>query len=955
MINKSEINNPYRPLDLGSVESFYHEDVIKEIKENLDPGQDNRVIVLLGNPGSGKTSTLRRLAATPQLLGKDYIPVYLDARKYKKVDFEGLLLSIFKDVSERLKEFGYTIPKPGHCPKRTNGDSSDLLESLLLMLDSELHREVTLLLILDECDALLQIMDGPTVSKVIDTLKQIDRDWANYALVLAGNKKLHKTSQAVSFRGLMDDVEPITIEEMLAETTVRDLIVSPVKGLINYDEKAVEKIVWLSGKNLYFQQLICHYVFDLLMEQQETTCSEAVVEATVQRLFVDERPEFAFAWDNYLSTEARLLVSALADESITVKNGPFYDIKEKTLLDHIFGRDIAGQARVLQEFDYIHELKKRRFDQYPFKIPLVGLWIQRAHPFIKTIIDSIDQIAERIDLNHLIPVMEKLPAEQLLPLDQQVILDIAGKWTLVKNLAMGKNPVGQGQVADFFRVFAEYLNLSIKEESTGQGNVAVIDIKSLGIGQLEEAYCFMQERLELTRDGISHIEKSLAGLAQEGKQKLALFFYFQPSDSVNRILNKAYLNVIPVSKDDIKRIVFSEKARENFKYIILDRLSLTKVCPYQVVGPETTIFYGRNDIIQSISSAANTSYAVVGARKIGKSSLLLRIKENPPPQTEYIHMNMDMAFSGSGNYHTFLSSLEIEIEETLGEKVLFGLFSFSRKIHKLPVIIRQLSYAGRKLVFIFDEIDKLIEFDSKKGHHLMSIFRSLSQAKTCQFVFAGFKELYDQKRNMNHPLYNFCEEIRLTPLEEEAALALVTGPMESIGLHYHDPEDRKLILYYTACHPILVQFFCKQLIGQVEQHKDVDQKRTIFRADIEAVYSLAYEKFIIDEVYMFFKDLNNLERLILIVLAEKEIMSGQKISSAPEIKDWLSELGISISLEEIHKLLAYFVLRFILVEAGKTGYAFALPVFPAILKERAGSHFKTKLIEEIKENERKSL
>lgn len=953
MINKSEINNPYRPLDLASVESFYHEGVIKEIKEKLDPAQETRVIVLQGNPGSGKTSTLRRLAASPRLLGKDYIPVYLDARKYKKVDFEGLLLAIFKDVAGRLKEFGYTLPKPGHRPKRTNDDSSDLLESLLLSLDAELHREVTLLLILDECDALLQVMDGPTVSKIIDTLKQIDRDWANYALVLAGHKKLHQASRAVSFRALMDKIEPITIEEMLAEATIRDLIISPVKGHIAYDEKAVDKIVWLSGKNLYFQQLICHYVFDLLMERQEITCSEAVVEEAVQRLFADERPEFAFAWDNYLSTEARLLVSALADESITVNNGPYYDIKEKTLLDHIFGRDIAGQAQVLQEFDYIYELKKRRFDHYPFKIPLVGLWIQRTHPFIKTVIESIDQIAEKIDFNHLIPVMEKLPAEQLLPFDQQVILDIAGKWTQVKNLAMGKRPVGQGQ--DFFRVFAEHLSLSIKKETAIQGNASIIDIKSLGIGMLEYAYCFLQDKLELNREDINRVERSLAGLAQEGKQKLALFFYFQPSDSVNRILKKNYLNVIPISTDDIKGIIFSGKPRENFKHIILDRLSLAKVCPYQIVGPETTIFYGRDDIIQSISSAANTSYAVVGARKIGKSSLLLRIKENPPPQTEYIHMDMDMAFSGSGNYHTFLAFLERKIEETLGEKISFGFFSFNKRLHKLPAIIQGLSTDYRRLVFIFDEIDKMIEFDSRHDHHLMSIFRSLSQASACQFVFAGFKDLYDCKRDIGHPLYNFAEEIWLKPLEEEAALALVTEPMESIGVYYNDPEDRKLILYYTACHPNLVQFFCKQLIFQVEQHKDVDQKRTIFRADIEAVYSLAYERFIIDEVYMFFSHLNNLERLILIVLAEKELTSGQKTFSAPEIKGWLSELGISISLEDIHKLLVYFVLRFILAEAGKNRYAFALPVFPAILKERAGSHYKTTLIEEIKANDKKSL
>ena len=56
-----EIKNPYRPFDNESGEWFYHEDVIRQIKEIFETNPGNQVIALYGKPGSGKSSILKRI------------------------------------------------------------------------------------------------------------------------------------------------------------------------------------------------------------------------------------------------------------------------------------------------------------------------------------------------------------------------------------------------------------------------------------------------------------------------------------------------------------------------------------------------------------------------------------------------------------------------------------------------------------------------------------------------------------------------------------------------------------------------------------------------------------------------------------------------------------------------------------------------------------------------------
>lgn len=178
---------------------------------------------------------------------------------------------------------------------------------------------------------------------------------------------------------------------------------------------------------------------------------------------------------------------------------------------------------------------------------------------------------------------------------------------------------------------------------------------------------------------------------------------------------------------------------------------------------------------------------------------------------------------------------------------------------------------------------------------------------------------------------------------------LITRPMDSIGVQYQNIEDREIILEYTACHPNLLQFFCEELIDKIEEHGKVEERRTIYRKDIEKLLSSKYENYIMDEIYMFFSDLPDINRLILVLLVEEYMeQPGQITFSLAKIRDKLIQQGLEVSINKVHRNLRNLVMRFILVDKGNENYCFALPVFPGILKKRIDNDFKNSLIDELK-------
>jgi Cdc6-like AAA superfamily ATPase len=954
-------DNPYHASDFELGNWFYREDVLETLKTRFENQPGNKFIIFRGSPGTGKTSMLKYIKGAPHQLekekrrgedqGENYIPIYLDSRDCIGLDSDNLLSFLYEAIIEKLKESAHVIP--------VFDDTKELpgkgltVETVLSDIDTYLEEDDVLVLLVDEVDTFLENIDVKFISDYITRFGHIKKNWNNYGLILAGDKNPVNITTNKTINQFLQTAFHIEIEGFLAEETVKKRIIEPVIDQIRFDNDAVREIIWYAGSHLYYQQLICYYIVNLLNEEERNHCSKEDVETAVQRILSDsernKRPDFAFTWQNKMPVETRLLASALMDESITEKRKNSYFLKENNLLKNIFAGKIDKEIYKSPGCIYFNPKQGKGFPGFPLKIPLLGLWIQKEHPFIKTIIENIESIADKIDMDDINAEIEAAPTNKLPTFGREVILELSQSWRLLEDSITVTPPTLVRTYIERFRQgLSTLLSLDIKEPAS-KGNYFILDIRNLNIGILDEAFCFIQDRPEITEKDIAGIENIATSVAQDTKTQLSLYFYFRKSIMVEDLEKKTYLNLIAIDTNDLKRIIFSNRPRETTRKIILSNLSLQKVSPYQTAGPATTTFYGRTKIIDHITRITNTSYSIIGARKIGKSSLLLRVCDSPPPNTYYIFINMDQVFRGVSDYKPFLRDLQQKIAEIFNLKVNLVRFTTGRSLSRLHDVIRKLSRDNRKIILVFDEMDILVKFDRTHEYRLLHTFRTMSQNNYCQFIFAGFKELYHRKREIENPLYNFCKEIILAPLDRKAALDLITRPMDSIGVQYQNIEDRELILEYTACHPNLLQFFCEELIDKIEEHGKVEERRTIYRKDIEKLLSSKYENYIMDEIYMFFSDLPDINRLILVLLVEEYMeQPGQITFSLAKIRDKLIQQGLEVSINKVHRNLRNLVMRFILVDKGNENYCFALPVFPGILKKRIDNDFKNSLIDELK-------
>lgn len=950
-----EIINPYRPYDLEWGTWFHHDDVLQQIKKRFEIHKDNKAILIHGRLGAEKTRILKKIGNSPGFIGENYIPIYLDLRKFMEFAAHELLFYLAREVIEKLKIRGYAIPAEimDAYGDKESEISDFTVTRTLLSIDSYFENKV-LLIVLDRFDDLLKRMGTETIANYIQYFMYLEKNWNNYALII-GVKHPYDLRYSEVIKQFLDPVFKINLEKnVLKKKDLEKLIRDPIGSDLKFTINAIKKIIWYSGKNLYFQQLICYFLVRCIDEKERHQIESKDVGDVLERILKDQKGEFNKSWENELSVEMKLVASALADERVTEKRTNLYILKENKLLEAIFGEQIPNKIEELYDIGFIEKIHGRHFSEFPFKIPLFGLFIQKEHSFIKTVVESIDAIADRIELPLLIQEAANTPADQLSLFDKDAIVDIAEEWTSLKKCIMEKQCApNKDEIEGFLKSLSNLLNLKMNITDIEQSNENYIsmDIKNLNIGSLEEAFCLIQGRPAITESDIFNLENKAGGLGQDMKIKFTLFFYFQSSKLVENLAKKTYLNLIAIEENDIKKILFSKRPQDTLRRIILSRLSLQYISPYQTHGPAKATFYGRSEIINRIIGSPNTSFSIVGARKIGKSSLLYKIYDNPPPGTTYILMNLEVEFGNVKNYNKFLKILVEKIEERFNKKVNLPL-TFAKKIKKLLEIISELSRQWKKITFILDEIDGLLELDKKNNYQLMKNFRHMSQNRYCQFIFSGFKELYNTKRHIENPMYNFCEEIILDPLDEEASLDLITKPMESIGIHYHRNEDRKLILEYTARHPNLLQYFCTQLVKKLGKHNDIEQRRTIFKNDIEDLFDNEYQNYIMDDVYMFFSDLSPINRLILMLLVEPS--SENRFFSIDEVKGILMDHGIDIPTNDIHRNLRELVVRFILVDEGKN-YRFSLDKFSGILKEKIDMDFKNETIKEIKSNVRKSL
>ncbi|WP_438033169.1 protein kinase domain-containing protein [Sorangium sp. So ce204] len=365
---------------------------------------------------------------------------------------------------------------------------------------------------------------------------------------------------------------------------------------------------------------------------------------------------------------------------------------------------------------------------------------------------------------------------------------------------------------------------------------------------------------------------------------------------------------VVLDREQLASLVIANEAHRFVEMILEQGTDPGSLSPYVVRGPvPENMFFGREREVKTLTQSIGTrSFAVVAGRRMGKSSILLRVQRvlATDPRYEPLYLSCeDRPTRGE-----FLAMLGGEVDTKGGGAVDVALVR--------PHIAALRKHAsGRTVVLLLDEIDALLADDVAHGGRLFRALRAVAHEGHCRFVFSGSRTLYQQLHDPASPFFNFCEELLLRPLDDNAVEAIVRKPMQQLGFELLDPERVvAAIMDVTSSHPNLVQLVCQQLVvGTLD--------RRVAAADVGRI--AAQRELQRDVIETAWSDTTPCERIVSLLLPGPTFSLAELMAEARR-RGLLDEGRVTEALEmlDLYSLVAY----------DGDQYRFAMAAYPAMVR-----------------------
>jgi AAA+ ATPase superfamily predicted ATPase len=275
---------------------FGRQDVFDTLREKLSDGEMQHILVLYGRRRTGKTSLLLRL---PKQLSDSHIVVYLDIQSTEILSgtpqhLEYITNIISKTVSEALpKGAAFCAPtREDYERNPTHYFQQVFLPGLIGAIGQR-----KLLLVFDEFQA---FEDKISRGELNAGFLPFMRNWVQFSdqidFIFAGSKTLEELNK--NLWGVLFNLSVVHELELLKPSESRDLMVKPLAPVGGtYDEPALDRLDWFTGRHPYFIQLLCSKVVEELNRREQKIVSVAVVDAAAQELIDNAAPQLRFLWD----------------------------------------------------------------------------------------------------------------------------------------------------------------------------------------------------------------------------------------------------------------------------------------------------------------------------------------------------------------------------------------------------------------------------------------------------------------------------------------------------------------------------------------------------------------------------------------------------------------------------------------------------------------------------------
>lgn len=424
-------------------------------------------------------------------------------------------------------------------------------------------------------------------------------------------------------------------------------------------------------------------------------------------------------------------------------------------------------------------------------------------------------------------------------------------------------------------------------------------------------------RNEVNSDTIADIRDLIRLLEKLNRSRAYLFAIVVALENADKIrkqlLDTPFVQeLIVVSKENFKKILMARDPLLILRSFIIDQVDILSLSPYITTGPTSdTMFFGREPEIREMTQRLTyASYAIIGGRRVGKTSLLDRLHRVHLPASDFHTIYQDCSTVYS--YHAFLATPIRNWQPSPPSRDLVTFSDLFRSLH-----------ANDFFVLLLDEADKLVQVDRPSNWPLFNTLRNFSNSGLVQIILSGERTLRDALRDPKSPLFNFANEILLGTLDYPTVEELVTRPMAQLGIEFVDEKiivDR--IWAFTSGHPNVVQRLCHRLIEKLNKHNT----RRITLDDVNAIIEdPAFQRD--DFLSTYWEAATSLEKIISLLMADDE-----SVRTLRTVRQTLRKrCNLQPKAREVDDALQRLVDLRSILKRRSTGYEFAVEAFPRVV------------------------
>lgn len=381
----------------------------------------------------------------------------------------------------------------------------------------------------------------------------------------------------------------------------------------------------------------------------------------------------------------------------------------------------------------------------------------------------------------------------------------------------------RGKLPDFLRYLEEVLGYRVSLHLKVLGyDLYFIDLSSLKLRFSERTPVIWVGKEDMGTIEPRDLAQSLADVirTQRLAERNPIIMLPGSGEALRNQFRHMFVSALVLDQPAQQAVRESRRPSSELLSRLVAQIDLSLLTPYETSKPVMgSRFFGREFEVRRILQSSDTNFAIMGIRRIGKTSLMREIERQlrEQAQEDGDKLAAERILFIDCSVHSSPESLIHEVVRKLRPQELPRL-SPGRFSLFFPDFLERMSQRhGGSINFFLDEFDRVLTWHVEDDK-LLNTLRASSNQGHSRYIVGGFRELIRAFSNLESPLYNFARPIRLKEFNREQAAAMILGPLEKLGVRFERPNDVvNRIFAETAGQPNLIQFYCSTLVERLDQ------------------------------------------------------------------------------------------------------------------------------------------